>query len=648
MKKMFFVKLQRFTHLGALFLSLMATSAHGSSCIDDFKRLLSRSSADTVQIQDRLIQETLGLDKMSFSFFGQSSIDKKTYDLALKELSSPEGLSISKIQRAHKILSKGKSVLSFRTEGDAHLVGRQSFKGYHALSSSQKASLEPNPFLRFEEADDYIHVGTHNPDKHVGHIVFPNIFNIQKFKSRLSQNTIDAIAKNKKKDNNSDLNAQILEDLLQWSLKEAETALKSKKEAPEKVLAELEWRVKSLGLYYEPIYRPKGRWSESDYTRVDFNRSNELAEVIVDAFAHKHGLLTANESLDRGFRPQLYDELDDWVVYMSEALSGNASRKLKSLVSRLESQEAKLPASDRPLFRDYYMTRLLTGSISDKTPEAEILSSFKKFKSQHYARSIPEVSRALLIPIDFIRSFGSDPSDISKYLDRFYHRDAKLFRGVSNPRKMSEGDYIDYFKSYKGRMASELARTVFEERIELSKLAMLQFNIDLIEGRVVQEALQHASKHASWKAPNSAKTYLTSTTDFDTVAFRFAMDKGYVSGSSALTNGSSHFVMETLRPISGSIDFMEFRKTDDSWRNFYPRQREVAIAGGLDPYSVKRIYELEPYAPNDNVPDVGPEKHGRIVRIYERDEKDPCVIKILERNSENPDKWDEVKRRRIQ
>jgi hypothetical protein len=45
---------------------------------------------------------------------------------------------------------------------------------------------------------------------------------------------------------------------------------------------------------------------------------------------------------------------------------------------------------------------------------------------------------------------------------------------------------------------------------------------------------------------------------------------------------------------------------------------------------------------------MGPEKHGRIVRIYERDEKDPRVIKILERNSENPDKWDEVKRRRIQ
>jgi len=270
--------------------------------------------------------------------------------------------------------------------------------------------------------------------------------------------------------------------------------------------------------------------------------------------------------------------------------------------------------------------------MSDATAES-LLSDFKLFKRKHYSEEIPNQSRVQLIPINFIQSFGKAPGDLKGYLNNYYYLDSTLYRGVSNPRKMNEKDYLDYFRTYKGRQASELGRTIFDEREDLTKLSMLRYNADLIEGRLVHEALQHSNKHASWDAPNSAKTYLVSTTDFDTVAFRFAADKGYVKSASSNQEGISHFVMETYRPKSGAIDFNQFRKTDPNWRNFYPRQREVSIAGGIDPYSVKRIYQLQPYTPNDKVPRIGPEKHAKIVKVFERDDSNPELVWLLEKDS---------------
>jgi hypothetical protein len=606
------------------------SDVRAGSCALEFGKLIAQDQSTRVFVQDDFIQKVLGVEQASYVFFGQRSVDAKAFDEAVELLT--KGISVETIQKAHKRLTGGKAKLGFRTAGDAKVIGTQSFKGRFALSPAELQAIEANPFLTFVPADDYKKVGPRELDFAVGDIVFPNASDVSKFEDLLSAATLKAARSAKAKPGDDhEVNAAILEDLLTWTLRDAEKQIEAGGKRPEVILSMLEWRIRSLGLYYEPTFEKSGRYLVSDYSSIQQNRSMELAEAIVDAFAEKHGLRGKSQELSRGFRPQLHDPMEKWVAYMGDAIEGQGSRDLSKLMTGIRSIEAGLSGEEQSIFRDYYMTRILTGTRLAGASAEDLLSDFRKFKKIHYSKEIGQTARTLLIPIEFIRQFGEKPQNPAEYLKSFYHLDSTLFRGVSNPRAMKEGDFIDYFKSYKGRQASELSRTVFEEREDLTKLAMLRFNADLIEGRVGYEALQHANKHMSWEAPNSSKTYLVSLTDFDTVAFRFAADKGYVSGSSANKLGTAHFVMETYRPKSGAVDFNEFRKTDPTFRNFFPRQREVAIAGGVDPHSVRRIYELEQYLPSEKPPAVGPEKHARIVRIFERDEKNPMLIWVLEK-----------------
>lgn len=604
-------------------------------CSIRFGRLISNENKSRVFAQDELIQQTLGVDQASFVFFGQRSISSELFESAIESLAQKDGLSTATIQKTHKALTGGKSRLSFRSSSEAKLVGTQSFKGRFALSKAEIEDLEKNPFLTFVPASDYLKPVSSELDLTIGDIFFPSVQNYTKFEQYLSSETLTALKRSKlSKQDEGALNSQIIDDLLQWCIKDAERSIEAKTDAPESLLGLLEWRMKSLGLYYEPTFSQKGKYLVSDYSQIGANRSNELAEAIVDAFVLRKGLRRGSGALpERGFRPQLYESPSAWTRYMKEALDGSGAKRLDQLVSELRVLDKKFNESDRKLFQDYALTRILTGTrMTDATADS-IFADFKLFKKKHYSSDIPEEARVQLIPIEFIQSFTQRPKNLKKHLDDYYFRDSTLYRGVSNPRVMSEGDYLEYFKDYKGRQASELGRTVFEEREDYTKLSMLRYNADLIEGRLVHEALQHANKHASWEAPNSAKTYLVSLTDFDTVAFRFAADKGYVKTTSANQSGTSHFVMETLRPKAGSVDFGEFRKTDPNWRNHYPRQREVSIAGGVDPHSVKRIYQLMHYGPNEKIPRVGPEKHAKIIRIFERDEATPELIWILEKDS---------------
>ncbi len=618
--------------LFALSLLLGATpEVRAGSCALEFSKLITQDQSTRAFVQDDFIQKVLGVEQASYVFFGQRSIDAKAFNDAVELLG--KDLSVENVQKAHKRLTGGRAKLGFRTAGDAKVIGTQSFKGRFALSPAELQAIEANPFLTFLPADDYKKIGPKELDFAVGDIVFPNASDVSKFEDLLSPATLKAVksAKSKPGDDHQ-VNAAILEDLLTWTLRDAEKQIEAGGKRPEVVLSMLEWRIRSLGLYYEPTFEKSGRYLVSDYSTIQQNRSMELAEAIVDAFAEKHGVLTGHsQTLSRGFRPQLQDPMERWVAYLDDAIKGQGSRDLSKLVRGIKKLEAGLSGDEQAIFQDYYMTRILTGTRLAGASADDILSDFRNFKKIHYSKEIGKTARTLLIPIEFIRRFGEKMPNPTEYLQSFYHLDSTLFRGVSNPRAMKESDFIDYFKSYKGRQASELSRTVFEEREDLTKLAMLRFNADLIEGRVGYEALQHANKHMSWEAPNSSKTYLVSLTDFDTVAFRFAADKGYVSGSSANKLGTAHFVMETYRPKSGAVDFNEFRKTDPTFRNFFPRQREVAIAGGVDPYSVRRIYELEQYLPSEKPPAVGPEKHARIVRIFERDEKNPLLIWVLEK-----------------
>jgi hypothetical protein len=626
---------QRSFFASTLVLALFAsTETWADRCSTDFAKLLTPQNSSRVFAQDDFIQKVLGIKDASYVFFGQQSLDAEVYDQAVRSLASNEGLSIESIQRAHKRLTGGKARLGFRTAGDAKAIGNQSFKGRFALTRAEVEAVDANPFLTFVPAEDYKKVGPKELDISVGDIAFPSAANISKFDHLLSTETIQAIKRAKLKvGQDSDLHAVVLEDLLGWSLRDAEKQIEAGGKPPEVVLTMLEWRIRSLGLYYEPTFEKSGKHLVSDYESIGNNRSSELAEAIVDAFARKHSLVPKNsEGLARGFRPQLQDSLEIWQRYMGVALTGHGEKDFSRLLSGLKKAEAELSVEDRVTFQDYYQTRILAGiRLAGSTPE-EFVSDFRKFKKVHYSNEIESTERTLLIPIEFIRRFGERPANLAEYQERFYHLDSTLFRGVSNPRAMNQGDYLDYFKSYKGRLASELSRTVFEDREELTKLAMLRFNVDLIEGRVGYEALQHANKHMAWDAPNSAKTYLVSLTDFNTVAFRFAADKGYVSGTSANKMGTAHFVMESFRPKGGAVDFGEFRKTDPNFRNLFPRQREVAIAGGVDPNSIKRLYQLAPYSPGEKIPSVGPEKHAKIVRIFERDENNPMLIWVLEKS----------------
>ena len=182
-------------------------------------------------------------------------------------------------------------------------------------------------------------------------------------------------------------------------------------------------------------------------------------------------------------------------------------------------------------------------------------------------------------------------------------------------------------------LASELARSNYDERLKLARLSMLQFNADVLDGRVIDEATQHAAKHVGFESPNSAKTYFVSTTSLDTVAFRFAADRGYVTRTSANREGNTHFIVETFRPRHGAVDFGSFKLTNPEWKNYYPRQKEVALAGGIDPSAVRRIYVIGPYGPGERIPTSGPEKHGKILKIFERDGENPNRIWTLLRNS---------------
>jgi hypothetical protein len=629
-----FARLRTVLALSALAVALSSPSqAWADRCSTEFAKLLTPQNSSRVFAQDDFIQKVLGIENSSYVFFGQRSLDAEVYDQAVQSLTSGNGLSIENIQRAHKRLTGGKAGLGFRTSGEAKAIGNQSFKGRFALTRTEVEAIDANPFLTFVPAEDYKKVGPKELDISVGDIAFPSAANISKFDHLLSPETIQAIKRAKLKDGqDSDLNSLVLEDLLSWSLRDAEKQIEAGGKPPEVVLTMLEWRIRSLGLYYEPTFETSGRYIVSAYDNIGNNRSSELAEAIVDAFARKHSLVPKNsEGLARGFRPQLQDSLETWQRYMGDALTGRGEKDFSRLLSGLKKAQAELSVDDRAIFQDYYQTRILAGvRLSGSSPE-DFVSDFRKFKKAHYSNDVETTDRTLLIPIEFIRRFAERPADLAEYQKAFYHLDSTLFRGVSNPREMNEGDFLDYFKSYKGRQASELSRTVFDDREELTKLAMLRFNADLIEGRVGYEALQHANKHMAWSAPNSAKTYLVSLTDFNTVAFRFAADKGYVSGTSANKLGTAHFVMESYRPKGGAVDFGEFRKTDPNFRNHFPRQREVAIAGGVDPNSIKRIYELAPYSVGEKPPAVGPEKHAKIVRIYERDENTPKLVWVLEK-----------------
>lgn len=574
----------------------------------------------------------------SYSFWGQLRLKISSYRRAVLALSNSE-LVPELIQKTHRELTDGKSRLKFRDTSDAHVIGNYSFRGNVLLNPEQVAAVESNPFLWFRPSTEAKPTGLIAPEAHViGDIMFPSILNYKKFEILLKESTVEKIKamRDPSKKQEAKLNALILNDLLDWTLQEAKNKMADHSDPVEIVLAELEWRVKALGLYFEPIDRVTRNGIESTFSGLNMNRSNELAEVIVDSFVIRHGLAPdLTNGLLRAYRPSLTDKFDVWTTYMRNSLTGKSHLQAKKLERECSLAAEEISTSQSSEFKDFYLTRLMTGVDLEKETAQSLLRDFQKYRHQYNNRNISEKERLPLIPVEFISNFGSHPESFSSYWNKYYQPEGTLFRGVSNPSSLSDHQLAEYFYSFKGRLASEMARSDFDRRIELAKLSMLKYNDDLINGRIVETASQHAAKHMGYEKPNAAKTYYVSTTDLNTVAFRFAMDKGYVTSSSTARNGNTFFVIESMIPKAGAVDFSSFKAVEPTWKNRYPRQFETTIVGGIDPNSIVRIYILEPYKEGERIPKSGPEKHGRILRILERDKYHPAVIKILERNSDN-------------
>lgn len=583
--------------------------------------------------EDAFIAEYLGKLDFSYAFFGQKQVSAAVYDQALGILSS-EGLTVSGIQKAHRALTDGKATLKFRDSSDARVIGSYSFKGFSILNASEVRNIKANPFLSFQPTKELTKIGVIDKENlQIGEIFYPNHETADRFFDLLSKETQGLVKDLKSRpadpEKSAAANTAILNDLLTWSLNDAEVRIKNNPTEVPQALALLEWRVKSLGLYFESIYSSKGSHIESSMGRMGLNRNNELAEVIVDTFIAKHKIVA---SLDRGFRPKVSDPFGEWTAYMQDAVQGIASAKIAKLAKELKDLSNGLSREEAPIFESYYQTLLMTGTVSSKTTSESIFDGYKNYVKTHYNKDIPETARVLLVPTEFIKNFEALPESFKNYLERYYFADATLFRGVSNPWALTDGNILQYFKTYKGRFASEVARSIFDDRVELTKHSLLQFNADLIVGRVVETAAQHAAKHMGYTAPNSAKTYFVSAADLSTIAFRFAMDKGYVDRSSSVASGTTHMVFEFLQPKYGVVDFSSFKLTDPTWKNYFPRQHETSIAGGTDPNSLKRIYILQEYAAGDKIPASGPEKHGRIIKIFERDNQNPFQVNIKLKN----------------
>lgn len=592
--------------------------------------------------QDTFISQNLGKMDLSYTFWGQTVVNP-TLQVKAADILKADGISLDSIQKAHRALTNGKATLKFRGSSDAKIFGTHSFKGFWHLTKAEIEAVEANPFLTFVPSAEVTKLGVINKENIVGDIVFPNYTTAKKFEKMLSKSTLESVkaltAGKKVELQEAEVNQAILQDLATWTLKEAEAQVKSGKDPPQVVLAMLEWRLKSLGLYYETSYISKGKYMDADYSRINLNRSNEVAELIVDAFAQKLNL--SSNVLDRGYRPKMTDTFADWKVYMKEAVTGAASKKVDRLVKDLQDIKKSMPETEGKVFETFYLTKLMTGSKMLSATTETVVAEFNNYMKIHERKDIPEKERSLLIPIEFIRNFEQTPTSYHDYYNNFYFTDATLFRGVSNSNRLTDNNILEYFSSYKGRFSSEVSRSIFSARSDLTKLAMLQFNAELIEGKVVETAAQHAAKHMGYTAPNSAKTYFVSATDLSTIAFRFAMDKGYVSSSSSNADGNTHLVFEFLQPKHGVVEFSSFKQTDPTWKNYFPRQRESSIAGGLDPQSVIRVYVLAPYEAGEKVPTGGPEKHGKIIKMFERDAQTPSKVNVRVRESKDKD-WTTV------
>lgn len=587
-------------------------------------------------LEEELLDRTLGSNDLSLTFFGQTRVETKLYREAVESLTKARTLGVIDVQKGHRTLTNGKATLKFRTTNDAVEIGEHSFKGYSLLSTEAIANVEANPFLSFREFKRESYIGVIDRSLVMGHIVFANHQHAHKFREMLSEPTwklVQKLSSRKKIDEiqSAEANERILAELLDWSLRDAERKLSLHREPVHVTLAMLEWRIKSLGLYFEKTY-DGSEYLKSAFGRVHLNRTSELAEAVVDAFAIRHGVKRVPARL---FRPRLSDPVETWIEYMDHALSARNVSQLGRLIKELQGHRDEMSQALGAEFETYYMTRILLGLRMHDATAQSLLTEFRSYRRTHHSRAFDENERTLLIPLSFIRDFTEKPASLRDYYREYYIIDARLYRGVSNPLKLTDTAILSYFRSFKGRYASEMARTIFEDRVELAKLSMLKFNADVIEGRVAETAGQHAAKHVGYDKGNSAKTCFVSATDFDTVAFRFAMDKGYVGRSSSSRDGNTHMVLEFLQPKAGAVNFSEFKATDPDWKNYYPRQREIAIAGGLDPYSVVRIYVLREYTAKEKPPLNGPEKHGRIVQIFERDEKRADKVHLKERNGEN-------------
>lgn len=587
----------------------------------------------TTNLEDYFRSQNINGISSSYSFWGQPSLSKSNYKSAVEALRNTE-LSPENLQKIHRELTQGQSVLKFRDTREARVIGDYSFKGNSLLSRTEIEIINSNPFLVFKISEEAQSIGVADRSSHfIGDIYFPSAANTEKFIKLLSDETQKKLKTPPpaKSALEAKLNTQILKELLEWTLHDAEEKLNQHGSEVPVILAELEWRIKSLGLYYEPIYKINGRNIESAFTGLVKNRSFELAEATVDAFILKHNLAASAQALNRGFKPRLTDDFSIWVQYMKDHVEGVAQSKVNKLVTHLEKMHAELTDAESDMFKTYYTSLLMTG-LNLETNSAEIIfNNYKNFKQKHTLPLAEKQNEVRLIPIEFIENFGKLPKSYQHYYSQYYFADKSTFRGVSNPSRLTDSQLAEYFYSFKGRLASDMARSDFNRRLELAKLSMLKFNRDLIDGRTVETVTQHAAKHMAYDSPNTAKTYYVSTTDLNTVAFRFAVDKGYITRSSANKNGNTHFVIESLVPVSGKIDFSTFKQTEAMWKNHFPRQKETAVAGGIDPNSVIRIYVLEPYAENEKRPSSGPEKHGRIVRILERDFNRPHVILIKEK-----------------
>lgn len=581
-------------------------------------------------LEDLLIAENIGDLQLSYSFWGQKPLKPETYQAAVDILRKDTALGVESIQKAHKALTDGKALLKFRETSDAKVLGDYSFKDFSALTPAEVRIIENNPFLTFALSKEVTKHGVLNKELQVGDVLFPSVETASKFKALLSKETQQLVKAAKSEKEISEANQAILGDLLTWSLKEAELQVNTGKEPVPVILALLEWRVKSLGLYYERTYVSKGSYMEAALGKINLNRSLELSEAITDVFSEMHGLSAKN--IERGYRPKLTDPFSEWTAYMTDAVNNSAIPKLNKLTKELQDLAKDMRESEAEIFETYYLTRLMTGVKSDTTSES-ILKEFKLYKKVHYNKEIPENARVLLIPVDFIRNFNKAPHSFDQYFQEYYLKNNVLFRGASNSTQLTDNSVVSYFKEFKGRFASEVSRSIFQQRDEFAKLSMLRFNIDLIEGGVVEVAAQHAAKHMGYVPPNSAKTYFVSATDLNTIAFRFAMDKGYVNRSSSNADGNTHMVFEFLTPKHGMVEYGHFKLTAPSWKNYFPRQRETSVAGGLDPNSLIRIYILAPYKSGEKVPANGPEKHGKIIKIFERDLESPDQVNLKIKDS---------------